>query len=289
MNASLRNLRLLVLAFGAALALSAQAQQKQLEWVTIPPVMNAPGSAGAPPATIAPDVDAPQGKPVDPKYRAKIHTELAAAYFQAGNPKAALEETGIALAADPENAQAYSVQGLIHAQLKENAKAEADFQKALKIAPRNPDVNNNYGWFLCEIGQPRQSIQYFLNALKDPLYDTPDVAYANAGNCALKAGDLDGAQEYLLQALRLARNPAPGTRYQLANLFYLRGNLDESKFYLLDALKAMDPPSPEALWLGVRLERKLGNKAGEGSYASQLRSRYPTSKEYQLFLKGNFE
>ena len=72
-------------------------------------------------------------------------------------------------------------------------KAEADFQKALKIAPRNPDVNNNYGWFLCNIGQPRQSIQYFLNALKDPLYDTPDVAYANAGACAMKAGDLDGA------------------------------------------------------------------------------------------------
>lgn len=290
MNASMLKLRPLVFCLGACLALAAQAQQKQLEWVTIPPVMNSPGvGSGAPPATIAPDSDAPQAKPVDPKYRAKIHTELAAAYFQAGNPKAALEETGIALAADPENVQAYSVQGLVHAQLKENAKAEADFQKALRIAPRNPDVNNNYGWFLCETGQPRQSIQYFLNALKDPLYETPDVAYANAGSCALKAGDLDGAQEYLLQSLRLARTPAPTTRYQLANLFYLRGNLDEAKFYLNDAIKAMEPPSAEALWLGVRLERKLGNKAGEGSYASQLRSRYPTSKEYQLFLKGNFE
>ena len=58
---------------------------------------------------------------------------------------------------------------------------------------------------------------------------------------------------------------------------------------LNEAVKTMERPTPEALWLGVRLERKLGNKAGEGSYASQLRSRYPTSKEYQLFLKGNFE
>ena len=289
MSASQLKLRMLALALGAGLALAAQAQQKQLEWVTIPPVMNAPGSTGAPPATIAPEVDAPQARPVDPKYRAKIHTELAAAYFQAGSMAVALEEIRIALESDPEYVQAFSVRGLIHAALKENAKAEADFQKALKIAPRNPDVNNNYGWFLCEIGQPRQSIQYFLNALKDPLYETPDVAYANAGSCALKAGDLDGAQEYLLQSLRLARTPAPGTRYQLASLFYMRGNLDEAKVYLNDALKGMDPPSPEALWLGVRLERKLGNKAGEGSYASQLRSRYPTSKEYQLFLKGNFE
>jgi type IV pilus assembly protein PilF len=201
----------------------------------------------------------------------------------------ALEETRIALEADPESVQALSVRGLVHAQLKENAKAEDDFQRALKIAPKNPDVNNNYGWFLCDIGQPRQSIQYFLNALKDPLYETPEVAYANAGSCAMKAGDLDGAQNYLLEALRLSRNPAPATRYKLAELFYQRGNLDEAKVYLSEVIKAMEPPSAEALWLAVRLERKLGNKAGEGNYASQLRSRYPTSKEYQAFLKGNFE
>jgi type IV pilus assembly protein PilF len=51
----------------------------------------------------------------------------------------------------------------------------------------------------------------------------------------------------------------------------------------------MEPPSAEALWLGVRIERKLGNRAAEGGFASQLRSRYPSSMEYQEFLKGNFE
>ena len=58
---------------------------------------------------------------------------------------------------------------------------------------------------------------------------------------------------------------------------------------LHDALKMMEPPSAEALWLGVRIERKLGNRAAEGGFASQLRSRYPSSMEYQEFLKGNFE
>ena len=276
------------LCLGACCALSAQAQQK-LEWVTIPPVTNTPGvMTGGAPATIQ-EPETSQVKPADPKYRAKIHTELAAAYYEAGSMAVALDETRIALEADPENVQALSMRGLVHARLKENAKAEDDFQRALKIAPKNPDVNNNYGWFLCEIGQPRQSIQYFLNALKDPLYETPEVAYANAGNCAMKAGDLDGALGYLLEALRLSKNAAPATRHKLAELLYLRGNLDEAKVYLGEAIKAMEPPSAEALWLAVRLERKLGNKAGEGNYASQLRGRYPTSKEYQAFLKGNFE
>lgn len=277
--------RIVVACLGACFALSAYAQQN-LEWIK---EMPSQGQGQGPTTTLVPESNAPQAKPADPKYRAKIHTELAAAYYQAGSMAVALEEVRIALEADPDYVQAYSVRGLIRAQLKENVKADEDFQRALKISPKNPDVNNNYGWFLCETGQPRQAIQYFLNAVKDPLYETPEVAYANAGKCALKAGDMDGAQEYLLQALRLSKNSAPETRYQLANVFYLRGNLDESKIYLNEAVKAMDIPTPEALWLGVRLERKLGNKAGEGSYASQLRSRYPTSKEYQSFLRGNFE
>lgn len=291
MTGSRMNNRILAFCLGACCALFAHAQQK-FDWVTIPPVtnpgVNPGGGAGGGAVTIQ-EPETSQARPVDPKYRAKIHTELAAAYYQAGNMAVALEETRIALEADPESVQALSVRGLVHAQLKENAKAEDDFRRALKIAPKNPDVNNNYGWFLCDIGQPRQSIQYFLNALKDPLYETPEVAYANAGSCAMKAGDLDGAQNYLLEALRLSRNSAPATRYKLAELLYQRGNLDEAKVYLGEAIKAMEPPSAEALWLAVRLERKLGNKAGEGNYASQLRGRYPTSKEYQAFLKGNFE
>ena len=287
MNGLMAKMRVLAIFLGASSALPALAQQS-LEWMK-----EMPGSSSnqGPSTTIIPGAsnESSQPAPVDPKYRAKVHTELAAAYFQAGNMAVALEETRIALESDSDYYQAYSVRGLVHAHLKENAKAEEDFRKALKIAPKNPEVNNNYGWFLCDTGQARQSISYFLNALKDPLYDTPDVAYFNAGACAVKAGDLDGALGYLLNSLRLARGPAPGTRYQLANLFYLRGNLDEAKIYLNEAMKAMDNPSAEALWLGVRLERKLGNKAGEGNFAAQLRSRHPTSLEYQAFLKGNFE
>ena len=276
-----------ILAFclGTAVALSSHAQHS-LEWIK---EMPGQGQGAGPTTTIVPEANVPQSRPADPKQRAKIHTELAAAYYQAGSMAVALEETRIALEADPEYVQALSVRGLVHAKLKENGKAEDDFRRALKIAPKNPDINNNYGWFLCDIGQPRQSIQYFLNALKDPLYETPEVAYTNAGICAMKGGDLDGAQEYLLQALRLAKDAAPMTRHRLAELLYQRGNLDEAKVYLGEAIKAMEPPSPEALWLAVRLERRLGNKAAEGTYASQLRGRYPTSKEYQAFLKGNFE
>ena len=225
----------------------------------------------------------------DPRNRARIHTELGALYFQGGSMAVALDELAIALAADSSYFQAYSIRGLVHAALREYNKAEADFQRALNLAPNDPEVNNNYGWYLCDTGKERQSIAYFLNALKSPLYETPERAYANAGTCAMKAGDLEGAQGYLLQALQMSRDGGMTPRLQMAKLLFKRGTYEEAHIYLGDALKLMAPPTAEALWLGIRVERKLGNRSLEGGYAAQLRGRYPSSPEYQEFLKGNFE
>lgn len=230
-------------------------------------------------------------KPVlaDPRTRAKIHTELGSLYFQDGNMAVALEELKTAIDADPDYVPAYNVRALVHVFLRETAEAESDFRKALKLAPNDPEVNNNYGWYLCQSGKERQAIAYFLNAIKNPLYTTPDRAYANAGSCALKAGDMEGAEVYLQQALRLARDGAEPARLRLAELNYRRGTLEEARRLINEVLKAMDPASAEALWLALRIERKLGNRQAEGGIAMQLRGRYPASREYQEFLKGNFE
>lgn len=226
----------------------------------------------------------------DPNNRARIHTELGAAYYQSGHMSAALDELRVALDADSSYVQAYSIRGLVYGQLKEHVRAENDFKKALSLAPGDPEVNNNYGWYLCENGKERQSVAYFLQALKNPLYETPERAYSNAGACSLRSGDLDNAQRYLLTALSMNRNDFNGSviRFHLANLFYQRGNYSEAHIYITDAMKQMEPPTPEALWLGVRIEHRLGNASIETAYSAQLRSRYPASNEYQEFLKGNF-
>lgn len=271
---SLRTVFLFMLA-GAALPVAAQYEpttpQGQAQ------AINAQNAANAAPSV------------ADPRSRAKIHTELGALYFQAGNPAAALEHLALALNIDSGFYHAYSVRGLIYAALREYAKAEDDFARALSRGANDPEVNNNYGWFLCETGKERQSVQYFDRALRDPLYETPDRAYTNAGVCLLKVGDIDQAQNYQLQAVRVSRTGALTARVGLAGIFYRRGNLDEARIYLNEALRMMEPPTAEALWLGIRIERKLGDKRAESGFAAQLRSRYPTSNEYQSFLKGNFE
>ena len=84
---------------------------------------------------------------------------------------------------DPGFADAYGLLGLIYMDMNERGDAEENFQKALRLDPAGSELANNYGWFLCQTGRERESIQYFDRALRDPLYTTPARAGQNAGSC----------------------------------------------------------------------------------------------------------
>lgn len=233
--------------------------------------------------------DQPVAQGSDNRNRAKVHTELASLYLQGGNLAVALEECRIAISADSNYAPAYNVRALTYVYLREFGDAEKDFLHAMSLAPNDPDVNNNYGWYLCQRGRENEAITLFLNALKNPLYSTPDRALTNAGACALKKGDLEGAEDYLQKAIRLARDGAPAAQVQMAILAYRQGNYQEARRRFREVSKVVPQPSAELLWLGIRIEHKLGNQSEADSLVSQLRRLYVTSNEYQEFLKGNYE
>ncbi|MGE5791381.1 MAG: type IV pilus biogenesis/stability protein PilW [Bacteroidota bacterium] len=223
----------------------------------------------------------------DARTRAKAHTDLAAAYYELGNLGVALEEARIALAADPTYPPAYNVQGLVNMELRDQAGADASFQRGLKLAPQDPDLNHNYGWFLCQTGREQQSIQWFMNAIKNPLYPTPSKSYAAAGRCLQKGNPAESAQ-YLERALRLDPNTVQAMM-PYAEYLYRRGQLVQAKELVGRYNKMLPEPTPESLWLALRIERKLGDRLAEASFATQLRRRYSNSNEYQSLLRGDFD
>lgn len=227
------------------------------------------------------------GKPADSRTRARIHTELAALYFQRGQDAVAVQELKEAIAANAEYAPAYSMLGLVYMDLNENALARTNLEHALKLVPNDSDVNNNYGWFLCQTGSARESIPYFVAAVKNPLYATPQKAWLNAGLCSMRMDDMARAEEYLQRALELDPNLAQGL-LNLARLRYKRGKLEDARAYIGRFNKSTDPTA-ESLWLSLRIEHKLGNTAAEATLAAQMRRAYSGSREYQDFLKGNYE
>jgi type IV pilus assembly protein PilF len=232
-----------------------------------------------------PDVST-MGDDSEARNRARIHTELASGYFELGNLGVALEEIGEALRSDPTYGPAYNVSGLIHADLKEDRLAEQQFGHALRLNPTDSDANNNYGSFLCQRKREEEGIRHFLAALRNPLYQTPERSYVNAGMCSRRRGDLASAQDYFEKALKVRPNQ-PQALYQLADMMYARGDYAQARPYISRASQVL--PNAEALWLALRLERKLGDRNAEASYAAQLRRQFPDSREARALAAGQFE
>ena len=227
------------------------------------------------------------GEVSPPRDRARVHNELAAAYYERGNMGVALEELRIALAADPSYAPAYNTLGLVHMDLKEYPQAQQNFERGLQIAPNDPDINHNYGWFLCQTDPEELSLRYFLAAIKNPLYASPQKSYALAGACALRKGNESAARDYFERALRLDPN-LPLALVNLAKLKYRAGDLSAARA-LVGRYNQIVEPTAESLWLAVRIERRLGDRAAESKQSAELRRRFPGSKEHENLIKGRFE
>jgi type IV pilus assembly protein PilF len=220
--------------------------------------------------------------------RAKIHTELGVSYYQNGQLGVALEELHTAINADRSYAPAYDALALVYMELKENDRAEANFKQALKLNPNSSETRNNYGLFLCQSGKEQEGLRQLLDALKNPLYQTPDVAYRNAGLCARKTGDLKQAQGYFERAVKLNARQAQAW-FGLAEVAYARDDYAGAKASLTRYTALVPNPGPEALWLGARIEHRLGDRTALANYGMQLRRRFPSSPETKAYLDGRFE
>lgn len=222
----------------------------------------------------------------DTRRRARIRLELGAGYYQQGNIPVALDELRQALQIDPNYAAVYGVLGLIYMDLNERDRAEDAFQRGLQLRPNDSDLNNGYGWFLCNTGREKRSIEFFQRALADPLYATPAKPLHNAGICSLKIGEEALAEAYFLRSFQIDPLNAVAM-YNLGELFLKRRDAERARFYAQRLISTYDPTA-QTLWLALRVERTLGNRDAEVSLAAQLRRRFPESREANLLASGRF-
>jgi type IV pilus assembly protein PilF len=223
----------------------------------------------------------------DNQKRAHIRLQLAVGYYEQRQKAVALDELKQALQADPNFVDAYSMRALIYMDMGEIRLAEENFLHAIKLSPNNPDLNNNYGWFLCQNGRVQQSIAYFEATLQDRAYQSPGKAMNNAGMCSLKLKDEAAAERYFSQAFKY--DPAnPATNVNLAKLYYDRHDYTRARFYIGRVTKT-DVLSADVLWLAIKIERKLGDRGAEMSLVTQLHRRHAHSPEYAAYQRGAFD
>jgi len=253
-------------------------------WLGLPTLLL--GCAGTPTTPVNADrpelISSRQENP-----QARIRTELAGEYFRLRQHAVALQELRSALAADPNYAPAYNLLGLVHAELGEEREAEAHFRRATTLSPQFSEAHANFGLFLCQRRRYDEALERFELALRNPLYATPERALAHAARCMLRQGKLERAEEYVQRALVRAPN-FPLAIFTMAELQFRLGNPIASRVRLRQLVEFGELDAP-ALWLGVRVERQMGNREAEANYGAQLRRRFPEAIETRWLLNGQYD
>ncbi|MGY8815530.1 MAG: type IV pilus biogenesis/stability protein PilW [Gammaproteobacteria bacterium] len=208
---------------------------------------------------------------------------LAIEYMRSGSMEIALEKLNRAYQADPQYYGTHNAYGLLYQRLGDPTLAEQHFKKAIELNINDSSGKNNYGSFLCLEGRYSEAEDIFLSAAANPLYLTPEVAYANAGTCAVENNRIETAEKHFRQALTI--NPEIASALlQMSNINFEQKNYLSARGYL-QRFQAVTNHSSSSLLLGIKIETELGDRNTVSSYEMLLKNNYPDSTEIQELNK----
>lgn len=213
-----------------------------------------------------------------------VNVQLGIGYLEQNNLDQANEKLSKALRQDPNSASAHNAFAILQDRLLQTEKAEYHYKKATKLDPKNSRAANNYGAFLCRNGRELESEKYFLQALKNPLYSTPEFAYTNAALCLLQVGEqreTEKAKEYLRKAIA-ARNDFGPALLAMGQLLFDQGQYTAAKPYL-DRFHLVARPTARSLWLTIRNTLQIDGRGDVTELAQRLGSEFPNSEEYKAW------
>jgi len=202
---------------------------------------------------------------------------LAQKRLVAGDVAGAQREAAAALKQNPNAADAHTLMAAALERGGNAAKAGEHYRRAAELAPASGAALSNYGVWLCGEGRAAESLAWFDKALASPGYATPATALANAGICAVQAGQGDRADRDLRRAIAL--DPANATALgALAEREYRAGRAFEARAFSERRLAAA-PADPHTLMLASQIEEKLGDRAAAARYVQRLRAEFPDATD----------
>jgi type IV pilus assembly protein PilF len=224
----------------------------------------------------------------DGSKRARVRMELASGYFERGQMTTALDQVKLAIVADPSFSEAFNLRGLIYANLGDERLAEESFRRALQLNPRDADTMQNFGYFLCQKKRYPEATALFDQALAKPQYRDAARTLLTKGVCLAVAGQLLEAEASLQRAYELEpTNPAVAVN--LSEVLYKRGDYERARFYVRRVNAVPAVANAQTLWLAARIENGIGNRPGVQELGDQLQQRFPDSREFASFRRGNFD
>lgn len=221
----------------------------------------------------------------DEENAAQLNYQLGAQYLRSGNYERARDRLLLSIELDPRNAVAHYTLALVYENLDNLRLATASYEDAIRIAPRDYDVQNAYAVFLCKQRDFENARKRFDRAIKVPDNDSSYITMTNAGVCMMQKPDTELAEQYFRSALQ-RKGDYGEALVQLSVLKFTTEDYMSARAFLQRFLST-NVPSPGVLLLGVRIEEKLGDDRARTEYSDQILRDFPESAEARSILENS--
>jgi type IV pilus assembly protein PilF len=220
----------------------------------------------------------------DSEDAAELNYQLGARYYQNQNYEVARDRLKLAVELDPKMAKAHTTLGMTYEAIGNLRLATESYEQAVKVAPKDFDVQNAYAVFLCRQRDYDGAKKHFAKAAEHPENDNAERTLTNAGLCMAQKPDVAEAERFFREALE-RRSTYGEALLQLCLLKYQQQDYMSARAFLQRFMSA-NKMSAGVLYLAAEIEGKLGNDKGRTEYVNQLLRDFPDSPEARKAL-GN--
>ncbi|MCH8278152.1 MAG: type IV pilus biogenesis/stability protein PilW [Proteobacteria bacterium] len=223
----------------------------------------------------------PKPKP-DNAAAAELNYQLGARYYKNGKYELARARLLLSIEKEPRRAVAHSTLALTYEALGNVRLATNSYETAIRVAPRDFDVQNAYAVFLCRNKDYDAAKILFDKAIKHPQNDYAEITLTNAGVCMGQIPDMVAAERYFRVALDYKPNHGEALLQMCLLKFQQEDYLNARGF--LQRFMISSRTTAGVLYLAAQIEDLLGNDRGRTEYENRLLREFPTSPEARKVL-----
>ena len=181
----------------------------------------------------------------------ELQLQLALLYRQAQKYAEALAVLDAALAIDPKQGMFRFVRGDTYLNMGRHREAVADYNEAVKQAPRESGLLNNMAWVLCtspidEVRDGKRAVELARIACEVTEYQQPNLL-STLGAAYAETGDLESAKKWVQKALEIAKDDETRGTLLKELASYERGEPVREQFHEGTAESVAEKPSVNAV------------------------------------------